>query len=76
MLRPKRCPNVEGFAPQQQVHRHIQHFFNGRSDRLVVKGRLPSAIRKTAARILVRSASCLYDAIKGNVFKYGDFSHD
>ena len=46
------------------------------ADRVVVKGRCPSAKRKAVARILVRPAPCLYDAIKGNVFKYGNFSHD
>jgi hypothetical protein len=51
-------------------------FFHCRPDRVVVKGRCPSAIRKAAARILVRPASGLYDTIKGNVFKYGNFSHD
>ena len=38
--------------------------------------RCPSSIRKAAARIFFRPAPCLYDAIKGNVFKYGNFSHD
>ena len=45
-------------------------------DCVIVKGCLPSAIGKTAARILVRPTACLYDAMKGNVFKYGNFSHD
>src|SRR5882672_3311418 len=50
-------------------------FFYGGPDRVVVKGRCPSAIRKAVARILVRPAPCLYDTIKSNVFKYGNFSH-
>jgi hypothetical protein len=39
------------------------------------KGRCPAAIRKAVARILVRPARGLYDSIKGDVFKYGNFSH-
>src|SRR5215212_3437435 len=75
MLRPERLPNVEGFAPQQQVERRVHLLSQGHSENLVGIWTYPPAIREAAAGIFFRPAWGLYDTINGDMFKHNKFSH-
>src|SRR5882724_9998438 len=76
MLRPESCPNVKGFAPQQQVKRQVHLIFYGRSTNRVGMWTHPPAICEAGAAIFLWPAWGLYDTIKRDKFKHVDFSHD
>src|SRR5215212_1487881 len=75
MLRPVLCPNLKGFAPYQQVERHVHLPSQGRSKNLVGIWTDPPAMCEAAAGIFVWPAWGLYDAIQGDMFKHNHFSH-